>query len=101
MGIETDPEHGGAGARFMSAIVAIEELAKVDPSVSVVCDVHNTLVNTIFRTCVPPAACSIPPVHAMTPCGAGTARPSSATSGCRACPSRRCAQSTCARARPR
>jgi len=25
------------------------ELAKVDPSVSVLCDVHNTLVNTIFR----------------------------------------------------
>lgn len=25
------------------------ELAKIDPSVSVMCDVHNTLVNTIFR----------------------------------------------------
>jgi len=49
MGIETDPEHGGAGASFTSAILAIEELAKVDPSVSVCCDVHNTLVNTVFR----------------------------------------------------
>lgn len=49
MGIETSPEHGGAGSSFTSAIIAIEELAKVDPSVSVLCDVHNTLVNTIFR----------------------------------------------------
>lgn len=50
MGIETDPDHGGAGSSFTSAIIAIEELAKIDPSVSVMCDVHNTLVNTIFRT---------------------------------------------------
>lgn len=27
----------------------IAELAKVDPSVSVLCDVHNTLVNTVLR----------------------------------------------------
>jgi short/branched chain acyl-CoA dehydrogenase len=50
MGIETSSEHGGAEASFTSAILAIEELAKIDPSVSVLCDVHNTLVNTIFRT---------------------------------------------------
>ncbi|CAE7086543.1 unnamed protein product [Rhizoctonia solani] len=50
MGIETDPDLGGSGSSFTSAIIAIEELAKIDPSVSVLCDVHNTLVNTIFRT---------------------------------------------------
>ena len=49
MGIETGSEHGGAEASFTSAIIAIEELAKIDPSVSVMCDVHNTLVNTILR----------------------------------------------------
>ncbi|KAI5477322.1 short/branched chain acyl-CoA dehydrogenase [Pseudohyphozyma bogoriensis] len=49
MGIETSPDHGGAGASFTSAILVIEELAKVDPSVSVLCDVHNTLVNTVLR----------------------------------------------------
>ncbi|KIM60821.1 hypothetical protein SCLCIDRAFT_1216535 [Scleroderma citrinum Foug A] len=49
MGIETSAEHGGAESSFTSAIIAIEELAKVDPSVSVMCDVHNTLVNTILR----------------------------------------------------
>lgn len=49
MAIETDPEHGGAGGSFTSAIIVIEELAKIDPSVSVLCDVHNTLVNTVIR----------------------------------------------------
>jgi len=48
MGIETNPDFGGAGSSFTSAIIAIEELAKVDPSVSVLCDVHNTLVNTVI-----------------------------------------------------
>lgn len=49
MGIETDADHGGAEMSFTSAIIAIEELARVDPSVSVLCDVHNTLVNTVVR----------------------------------------------------
>ncbi|KAJ2851073.1 hypothetical protein IWW36_001420 [Coemansia brasiliensis] len=50
MGIETPADLGGSEASFLSAILVIEELAKVDPSVSVLCDVHNTLVNTVFRT---------------------------------------------------
>jgi len=49
MGIETSGELGGAGASFTSAIVAIEELARIDPSVSASCNIHNTLVNNIFR----------------------------------------------------
>ncbi len=49
MGIETSVEHEGSGCSFTSAIITIEELAKVDPSVSVMCDVHNTLVNTVIR----------------------------------------------------
>ncbi|PIL36607.1 hypothetical protein GSI_00296 [Ganoderma sinense ZZ0214-1] len=49
MGIETSADHGGAESSFTSAIIAIEELARVDPSVSVMCDVHNTLVNTVVR----------------------------------------------------
>lgn len=48
MGIEVPSELGGAGGTFMMAILAIEALAKVDPSVSVICDVQNTLVNNIF-----------------------------------------------------
>ncbi|OJJ45601.1 hypothetical protein ASPZODRAFT_17053 [Penicilliopsis zonata CBS 506.65] len=50
MGIEIPEEYGGAGMNFTSAIVAIEELARVDPSVSVLVDVHNTLVNTAILT---------------------------------------------------
>lgn len=46
MGIEIPEEFGGAGMNFTAAILAIEELARVDPSVSVLVDVHNTLVNT-------------------------------------------------------
>ncbi|EPZ31944.1 Short/branched chain specific acyl-CoA dehydrogenase, mitochondrial [Rozella allomycis CSF55] len=49
MGIETGNEYNGCNASFTSAILAVEELAKIDPSISVVCDVQNTLVNTLFR----------------------------------------------------
>lgn len=48
MGVEIPAEHGGTGASFMSAIQVIEELGKVDASVSVLCDVQNTLVNNVF-----------------------------------------------------
>ncbi|KAI2635331.1 short-chain specific acyl-CoA dehydrogenase [Xylaria nigripes] len=46
MGVEIPEDYGGAGMNFTSAIIGIEELARVDPSVSVMVDVHNTLVNT-------------------------------------------------------
>ena len=45
MGIEIPEAHGGSGATFFMSIVAIEELARVDPSVAVLVDVQNTLVN--------------------------------------------------------
>src|SRR5439155_23898192 len=41
-------EYGGAGATLFNAIVAIEELTRVDASVSVFVDVHNTLVTNAF-----------------------------------------------------
>lgn len=51
MGVEIPNEYGGAGANFMSAILAVESLARVDASVSVLLDVQNTLViNTLLRT---------------------------------------------------
>ncbi len=50
MAIETPEEYGGAGSSFFNAIVAIEELARVDASSSVFVDVQNTLVtNAIIR----------------------------------------------------
>lgn len=48
MGIEIPEKYGGSESSFTSAIVGIEELAKVDPSVSVCMDVQNTLVNNMF-----------------------------------------------------
>lgn len=44
MGIEIPEKYKGAGATFFSSILAIEALAAVDPSVSVMVDVQNTLV---------------------------------------------------------
>src|SRR6185503_1074218 len=48
MGIETPEEFGGAGANFFTAILAVEELSRVDASVGVFVDVQNTLVNNAF-----------------------------------------------------
>jgi len=45
MGIETPEEFGGAGGSFFTAILAVEELSRVDASVGVFVDVQNTLVN--------------------------------------------------------
>jgi len=45
MGIETPEEFGGAGGTFFQAILAVEELSRVDASVGVLVDVQNTLVN--------------------------------------------------------
>jgi len=45
MAIDVPEEYGGQGGTFFQAILAIEELAKVDPSASVIVDVQNTLFN--------------------------------------------------------
>ena len=45
MGIEIPEEYGGTGADFFTAILVVEELSKVDPSVAVLVDVQNMLVN--------------------------------------------------------
>ena len=50
MAIEIPEEHGGAGASFFMSVLAIEEIARVDPAVAVVCDVQNTLfINAVRR----------------------------------------------------
>ena len=48
MAIESPEEYGGAGSTIFNAILAIEELARVDASVSDFVDVHNTLVTNAF-----------------------------------------------------
>jgi alkylation response protein AidB-like acyl-CoA dehydrogenase len=48
MGIESPETYGGAGSSFTMACLAVEELGRVDGSVSVLVDVQNTLVTNAF-----------------------------------------------------
>jgi butyryl-CoA dehydrogenase/short/branched chain acyl-CoA dehydrogenase len=45
MGLEIPEEYGGQGGSFFQCLLAIEEISAVDPSVGVVVDVQNTIVN--------------------------------------------------------
>ena len=50
MGIEVPDSYGGGGARFFHAVLAVEALSRVDPSIGVLVDVQNTLVvNALLR----------------------------------------------------
>jgi len=50
MGIEVPEVYGGAGGTFFNAILAVEEISAVDPSVGVMVDVQNTLcINALVR----------------------------------------------------
>lgn len=44
MGIMTDPTYGGSGLDTLSYVLAMEELSKVDASISVIMSAHNSLV---------------------------------------------------------
>ena len=48
MAIEIPEAHGGAGATFFHAVLAVEALSRVDPSIGVLVDVQNTLVINAF-----------------------------------------------------
>ena len=45
MGVEIPEKWGGAGSSFFNAVLVVEELSRIDPSVGVLVDVQNTLVN--------------------------------------------------------
>lgn len=50
MGIEVPEEYGGSAGSFFEAILAVEEISAVDPSVGVLVDVQNTLcINALIR----------------------------------------------------
>ncbi len=49
MGIDIPEQYGGQGGTFFQSILAIEELAAVDPSVAVVVDVQNTLFSNAIQ----------------------------------------------------
>jgi alkylation response protein AidB-like acyl-CoA dehydrogenase len=49
MGMEIPEKYGGSSMSFTSACLAIEEISRVDPSVSILVDIHNTLTNNAVR----------------------------------------------------
>jgi alkylation response protein AidB-like acyl-CoA dehydrogenase len=81
MGIEIPESYGGAGARFFHAVLAVEELSRVDPSVGVLVDVQNTLVvnalarfghDEIKRRWLPALASSTVGAYALSEAGSGS-----------------------------
>ena len=48
MGIEIPSSYGGTNSTFTVSMLVIEELAKVDASISVLCDIQNTLIDTLI-----------------------------------------------------
>ncbi len=49
MGIDIKEDYGGQGGTFFQSVIAIEELAKVDPAAAVIVDVQNTLVSNAIE----------------------------------------------------
>jgi len=49
MAIDIAEEYGGQGGSFFQSILAIEEMAKVDPAAAVIVDVQNTLCNAALQ----------------------------------------------------
>src|SRR5437764_5750947 len=45
MGIEVPERYGGGAGTFFEAVLAVEEMSRVDASAGVIVDVQNTLVN--------------------------------------------------------
>lgn len=45
MGVEIPTEYGGSGCNFMTNVLVVEEISKVDPSLAVLVDLQNTLIN--------------------------------------------------------
>jgi len=71
MGIEVPEQYGGAGGKFFEAVLAVEELSRVDASAGVVVDVQNTLVNNaLLRWCTEEQKKRYLPRMAADTCGA-------------------------------
>jgi alkylation response protein AidB-like acyl-CoA dehydrogenase len=81
MGIEIPEQYGGGGARFFEAILAVEELSRVDAAAGVVVDVQNTLVNNALlrwgsdaqkKHYLPMMAADIVGAYALSEAGSGS-----------------------------
>src|SRR5258706_266433 len=81
MAIDVPEQYGGQGGYFFQSILAIEELAKVDPSAAVIVDVQNTLFNNAIlrwateeqkRRFLPRLAKDVLASYALTEAGSGS-----------------------------
>ena len=81
MAITIPESHGGAGASFFHAAIAIEALSRVDPSIAVLVDVQNTLVanalarwgsNDIQARYLPRLATNTVGAYALSEAGSGS-----------------------------
>ena len=81
MGIEIPEELGGQGGDFFQAVLAVEALAKVDPSAAVIVDVQNTIANNVIirwgnddqkRRYLPKLATEIVASFALSEAGSGS-----------------------------
>jgi short/branched chain acyl-CoA dehydrogenase len=81
MAIDVPEDYGGQGGTFFQTILAIEELAKVDPAAAVIVDVQNTLFNNAIlrwanddqrRRWLPRAARNAVASYALSEAGSGS-----------------------------
>ena len=81
MGIEIPETYGGSGGTFFHAVLAVEELSRVDPSIGVLVDVQNTLVinallrwgsDDIKRRFLPRLASNVVGAYALSEAGSGS-----------------------------
>src|ERR1700757_2118306 len=81
MGIEIPEQYGGGAGTFFEAILAVEELSRVDASAGVIVDVQNTLVNNALlrwgndeqkRRYLPRMAADTVGAYALSEAGSGS-----------------------------
>jgi alkylation response protein AidB-like acyl-CoA dehydrogenase len=81
MGVNVPESYGGSGGSFFMAILAVEELSRVDASVGVLVDVQNTLVNSALlrwgteeqrRTMLPRLSSDMVGAYALSEAGSGS-----------------------------
>src|SRR5579864_3665432 len=81
MGIEVPEQYGGGDGTFFEAILAVEEMSRVDASAGVIVDVQNTLVNNALlrwsnedqkKRYLPKMASEIIGAYALSEAGSGS-----------------------------
>ena len=81
MGIEIPGQYGGGAGSFFEAILAVEEISRIDPSAGVLVDVQNTLVNNALlrwgneeqkRRYLPRMAANAVGAYALSEAGSGS-----------------------------